>query len=86
MFYYDVLGGTRIYVFDILKRCNLPVAPKDLNYYLIYSAKLAEANISTEFNRECIDLNRHPKFYSKSSPHNRIYAHSKTLKRYALNQ
>ena len=71
--------------FQLLRQSKHPVALKVLNQYLKFCARLVEANVTVIFLKECIELNRYPKHYSKSLRRNHVYPTIKTLKRQTLN-
>ena len=47
-------------IFYVLKHSEHPVALKELNEFLKYSAKLSEANANVEFIKQCTEINRYP--------------------------
>lgn len=61
-----------------------PVALKELNKFLQFSARLAEANALLDFINQCVHLNQYPKSYWKSVRRSKIHPNSKSLKRHAL--
>ena len=68
-----------------LKSRNDKLTMKELNEFLRFSVRLAEAKMKHDFLRTCIDKNEFPKFYWKILRRNHIHPTSKTLKRHTLN-
>lgn len=73
-------------IFNKLERNAEPIVIKDLDRYLAFSMRLAEANICIEFTHDYIKRNSYLRDTCNSPRRHGIYPNSKTLRRHVLNE
>ncbi|CAH8586016.1 unnamed protein product [Dicrocoelium dendriticum] len=73
-------------IFKLLKSSKPPLVVKELNQFLKFTTKLAEAKCCVQFFNDCVEHNEYPTRFWKQLRRDRIYPNSKTLRRHALNQ
>ncbi|CAI2738933.1 unnamed protein product [Dicrocoelium dendriticum] len=73
-------------IFHLLKSSKPPSVVRELNQFLKFSTRLAEAKTCVQFFDDCIEGNEYPSRFWKQLRRSRIYPNAKTLRRHTLNQ
>ena len=73
-------------IFNHLKQAKDPTIIRELNRYIKFCAKMAEAQATVQFLKGCIIRSEYPKQYPKILKRNHIKLTKASLQRQALNQ